>query len=44
MVIGSAFEEIRGVDISTLPVLDRPLLSPDVIILFVNLDTGGESI
>ena len=32
--------DLRGVDVLTTPVFDRPLFSPDVIILFENLDIG----
>ena len=34
---------IRGVDTLTTAIFDRRLFSPDVIILFENLDTSGES-
>ena len=30
-------------DILTTPVFDRPLLSPDIIVPFENLDTGRET-
>ena len=37
LIIGTTLKR-SGMDILTTPVFDRPLFSPDVIILFENLD------